>query len=62
VNHARRGENSQEGLELAALLVRLSTFLGRPLGRAAAVGAMIGHRKDLENYSISGFKITNQSS
>ena len=41
VNHRREGENLQEGLELAALLVRLSTFLGRPLGLAAGVGAII---------------------
>ena len=45
VNHGGRDENLQEGLELAALLVRLSTFLGRPLGRAAAVGAMVGQRR-----------------
>lgn len=37
-----------EGLELAALLVRLSTFLGRPLGRLAAPGAMIGRRNQVK--------------
>jgi len=34
-----QGKYIQEGLELAALVVRLSTFLGLPLGLAA--GAMV---------------------
>jgi len=46
LNHAVKSRNSHEGLELAALLVRLSTFLGRPLGRLAAPGAMIGRRRN----------------
>jgi hypothetical protein len=46
LDYAIEGQNLHEGLELAALVVRLSTFLGRPLDRLAA-GAMIGYQEQV---------------
>jgi hypothetical protein len=43
--HAKEMANIHEGLELAALVETLSTFLGRPLGRVAAPGAMVQERR-----------------
>ena len=48
--HEKESANIHEGLELAALVETLSAFLGRPLGRVAAPGAMMRESRRVKEY------------